>query len=102
MLPALRSLCCLIVVATTCPTFADESAKPHPTKPQFPGPSAEGFLLPNGWRLTPAGEHVLLTDLPLNILTSPDGKYAFVATSGYNAHELSVIELASKTKIAVQ
>ncbi len=64
------------------------------------GPSESGFLLPNGWRLTPAGKHVLLTDLPLNILTSSDGKYAFVATSGYNTHELTAIELATGDKIA--
>src|SRR5262245_46095393 len=68
----------------------------------LPGPNAAGFLLPNGWRLTPAGEQVPLTDLPLNILTTADGKYALVATSGYNAHELSVIELATGKKAAVE
>src|SRR5436190_8862585 len=68
----------------------------------FPGPSAEGFLLPNGWRVTPVGRQVELTDLPLNILTSPDGSHAFVATSGYNAHELTVIELATGKKVSVE
>src|SRR5262249_49491061 len=66
------------------------------------GPSEKGFVLPNGWRLTPAGEQVPLTDLPLNILTTPDGKYALVATSGYNAHELTVIDLATRKKAAMQ
>lgn len=69
-------------------------------EPQFPGPTGQGVLLPNGWRLTPAGEQVPLTDLPLNILVTPDGKYALVATSGYNAHELTVVELSSRKKVA--
>src|SRR5260221_126955 len=64
--------------------------------------SDEGVLLPNGWRLTPAGRQVLLTDLPLNIVTSADGKQALVATSGYNAHELTSIELTTGKKTAVE
>lgn len=68
----------------------------------FAGATESGFLLPNGWKLTPAGEQIILTDLPLNILTSPDGRYAFAATSGYNAHELTAIELATGRKAAVE
>jgi YVTN family beta-propeller protein len=62
-------------------------------KSQFPGPTDKGFLLPNGWTLTPAGKHVPLTDLPLNILPLKDGRHALVATSGFNKHELSLIDL---------
>ena len=62
-------------------------------KPQFAGPTANGFLLPNGWTITPAGRQVALTDLPLNILPSDDSKTTLVATSGFNAHELSLIEI---------
>jgi len=69
---------------------------------RFPGSTAEGILLPNGWRLTPAGNQVPLTDLPLNIIPTPDGKQAFVATSGYNAHELTAIELETGKKVATQ
>ena len=68
-------------------------------QPAFPGPIEGGFLLPNGWRVTPVGQQVLTTDLPLNILTTADGKYALVATSGYNAHELTVVELATGRKV---
>jgi YVTN family beta-propeller protein len=67
---------------------------------KFVGPTDTGFLLPNGWRLTPAGRHVLLSDLPLNIRTSSDGQHAFVATSGYNKHELTAIDIATGSKIA--
>ena len=37
-------------------------------KPIFPGPNKDGFLLPNGWTLSPAGNHVITSDLPLNII----------------------------------
>jgi YVTN family beta-propeller protein len=62
-------------------------------KPRFAGPTDTGFLLPNGWHLTPAGTHVITTDLPLNIIPLKDGKRAVVATSGYNKHVLSVVDL---------
>jgi YVTN family beta-propeller protein len=71
-------------------------------KPRFAGPTEKGFLLPNGWTLTPAGKHVTLTDLPLNILPLADNKYALVATSGFNKHELSLIDLAALKVVDAQ
>ncbi len=69
-------------------------------KPRFAGPTDRGFLLPNGWTLTPAGDQVALTDLPLNILPTADGKHALVATSGFNAHELSLVDLDARAVAA--
>ncbi|MFN0053036.1 MAG: YncE family protein, partial [Planctomycetales bacterium] len=94
-----------LVLGITLGVFAGEPAwsqTPPGQRPQFAGqqPGDEGFLLPNGWRLTPAGRHVTLTDLPLNILVSNDGKQAIVSTSGYNAHELTIVDLESGKKIA--
>ena len=40
--------------------------------PRYAGPTDKGFLLPNGWTLKPAGEHVPLADLPLNIIPLAD------------------------------
>ncbi|MFO1021975.1 MAG: hypothetical protein U0903_14975 [Planctomycetales bacterium] len=65
-------------------------------KPRTAGPTDTGFLLPNGWHLTPAGEHVTLTDLPLNIIPLADNRRAVVATSGFNRHELSLIDLQTR------
>ncbi|MEX0676505.1 MAG: bifunctional YncE family protein/alkaline phosphatase family protein [Pirellulales bacterium] len=62
-------------------------------KAEFPGQKEKGFLLPNGWMITPAGEQVILKDLPLNIIPLALGRHALVATSGYNAHELTVVDL---------
>ncbi|WP_148595083.1 alkaline phosphatase family protein [Aquisphaera giovannonii] len=69
---------------------------PAQEAPAYAGAHADGFLLPSGWKLKPAGEHVALTDLPLNIVPLADGRHALVATGGYNAHELSVIDLAAR------
>jgi DNA-binding beta-propeller fold protein YncE len=64
--------------------------------PRYAGATEKGFLLPNGWTLKPAGEHVSLADLPLNIIPLPDNRHALAATSGYNAHELSLIDLQER------
>ena len=64
--------------------------------PSYAGPTEKGFLLPNGWTLKPAGEHIPQADLPLNIIPLADNRHVLVATSGYNAHELSLIDLDQK------
>src|SRR6516164_1701903 len=63
-------------------------------KPQAAGPTDDGFLLPNGWTISPAGRHVELADMPLNIVPLADGHSALVASSGYNRHELCLVDLA--------
>jgi YVTN family beta-propeller protein len=68
-------------------------------QPRFAGPTERGFLLPNGWTVSPAGAHVALTDLPLNIVPLADSRHVLVATSGYNAHKLSLVDLAGQKEI---
>ncbi len=65
-------------------------------KPEFPGQKDQGYLLPNGWTITPAGEQMILKDLPLNIIPLADCRHALVATSGYNAHELTLVDLQTR------
>ena len=67
-----------------------------PGDPRYAGATEKGFLLPNGWTLKPAGEHVPLADLPLNIVPTADNRHVLAATSGYNAHELSLIDLQER------
>lgn len=81
------SLAVLVILGGTL--FAQE-------KPRYAGPTDKGVLLPNGWTITPAGEQVIVADLPLNILPTADSRYALVATSGYNKHQLSLVDLAKK------
>src|SRR5262245_19863867 len=84
-----RVLWFLLGVLVCAPLVAKDRA-------EFPGQRQDYFRLPNGWRIAPAGEQVLLKDLPLNIVPLADGAHALVATSGYNEHELTRIDLGSK------
>ncbi len=59
----------------------------------------EGYLLPNGWTLTPAGEQIEVGDLPMNIVVEPRGRQAFVLNSGWNEHTVSVIDLVHNRKV---
>jgi DNA-binding beta-propeller fold protein YncE len=50
-------------------------------------------LLPNGWRIAPAGRHMTIGDLPLNLVLSQDGKHLIVANNGYAKPTLRVVDL---------
>jgi YVTN family beta-propeller protein len=53
-------------------------------------------VLPNGWKVTPAGKIVALSgDMPLRVLPLPDGRRALVLTGGYHDHSLSIVDIAS-------
>ena len=65
------------------------------SKSRFAGPTDSGFLLPNGWHLTPAGKQVDTSDLLLNIFPMKDSRRAVVATSGFNEHQLGIVDLDS-------
>jgi len=77
-------------------TAALAQSLPAQDKPRFAGPTERGYLLPNGWTVSPAGDQVVTTDMVLDIRTTPDGKHALVASSGFNDHDLIVVDLASK------
>jgi YVTN family beta-propeller protein len=83
------TLSVVVVAAGLCPVQAQEA-------PRYAGATEKGFLLPNGWTLQPAGQHVVLADLPLNIVPMSDNRHALAATGGYNAHELTLIDLQER------
>lgn len=59
-----------------------------------PGVMAGGVtLLPNGWRIAPAGRHIQVGDLPLAMLESPDGRYLLVSNNGYARPTVAVVDL---------
>jgi YVTN family beta-propeller protein len=60
-----------------------------------PGPEGGGVtLLPNGWRIAPAGRHITVGDLPLAMAESPDGRYLVVSNDGHAKATLAVVDLA--------
>jgi len=85
-----------VVVWAAAMTLTFTAAFQAQEAPHYAGSNAKGFLLPNGWTLKPAGQQVPLADLPLNIIALADNRRVLTATSGYNAHELLLIDLTDK------
>lgn len=59
----------------------------------LPGKYNNVTLLPNGWRLTPAGEQVQIGELPLNLIITGDEKYALTSNNGVADNSISVVDL---------
>lgn len=62
---------------------------------QLPGkiPQTEQVLLPNGWKLSPAGRNSLqLGDLPLNMQLSASGKLLAVTNNGQSTQSVQLID----------
>ncbi len=53
-------------------------------------------LLFNGWGLTPAGEQVVISDMPLKLVVSPDKRLLAAACAGFNNTGLALIDLATR------
>src|SRR4051794_18895533 len=94
-----RRIPTLTLAAALAATLAAAPGLDAQEAPRYAGPTATGFLLPNGWTISPAGDQVPLSDLPLNILPLADGRHALVATAGYNAHQLSLVDLEAKAVV---
>jgi DNA-binding beta-propeller fold protein YncE len=50
-------------------------------------------LLPNGWKIAPAGRHIPIGDLPLAMLETPDGRSLVVSNNGMEKPTLTVVDL---------
>ncbi len=88
---AVSSLLLLLVVAAAVALHTYRSRLK--TVPDIPT-ADNRMTLPNGWRLTPAGQAIPLPgDMPLKMILSPDGKYLLVNTGGFNNHAVNVIDL---------
>src|SRR4051812_9326244 len=62
-----------------------------------PGMMDDGsVLLPNQWRLRPAGKQIAVGDFPVNIALHPSGAFAAVLHCGYGQHEIIVIDVKAE------
>jgi len=62
---------------------------------ELPGraPGVRGAAqLPNGWRLTPAGQHVSTSDTVLGVAVDPSARVAAAVTGGFGPHKLYLID----------
>ena len=58
-----------------------------------PGRQRNATLLPNGWRIDPAGRHIGVGTLPLAVVQSPDGCCAVVTSNGYATPTITVVDI---------
>jgi YVTN family beta-propeller protein len=56
-------------------------------------------LLPNGWRIAPAGSHLDAGDLPLAMALHPDGRHLVITNNGWSKPSLRVVDLARRQAI---
>lgn len=56
-------------------------------------------LLPNGWSLTPIGKSIPLGDLPLNIATSKQNRYAAVTNNGQSIQSIQLIDAKNNIEL---
>ena len=82
---------CVCVCASMVAAFGD-------TQPsQRPGALGGGVtLLPNGWKIAPAGRHISVGDLPLAMAETPDGSAVLVANNGFARPSISVVDLQNR------
>ena len=70
------------------------------SKTQLPGKLADGsILLPNHYKLTPAGKQIPVGDLPLNMVLSPDGKMLAVTNNGFSRQFVSILDVKSARQV---
>jgi DNA-binding beta-propeller fold protein YncE len=78
-----KLIICLALTVSSLAAFA-----------QTPGKIAQTgqVLLPNGWKLSPAGTSLPLGDLPLNIQLSASGRLLAVTNNGQSTQSIQLID----------
>jgi YVTN family beta-propeller protein len=96
----LLTLC--LIFSILLPTVSAQQTRPSaPRRAQrtLPGKTLGGTLLPNGWRLTPEGTQIPVSDLPLNLALSRDGRYLLATTNGNGDQTINVIDLRAQRSV---
>lgn len=96
MLHAAATVCgmkILLAVAFVLCSLSVSTFGVHPMTLQ-PGPIGFGVtLLPNGWKIAPAGHHIVVGDLPLAMAESPDRRWLLVSNNGYALPSISIVDV---------
>ncbi len=74
-------------------------AQNKPGSVELPGKYKNYTLLPNGWRLTPAGKQVPIGELPLNMVVTKNQRYAITSNSGMGINSLSVVDVKTLKEV---
>jgi len=74
--------------------FSTADPQSRRNQARLPGGSdGTGYLLPNGWRVTPAGKQLPVGDLPLAIVLHPDGTHLLVSNNGNGEQSVDLLDL---------
>ncbi len=90
-----------LVFLLTISSFAQTVQKAQwPSEPRVtPGAKSSGVLLSNGWTLTPTGKQIPVSDLPMNMEMSKDGRFLLVTTNGNGEQEVDIIDLQMQQSV---
>ncbi len=66
---------------------------------RLPGKYERFTLLPNGWKLSPAGMAIPIGELPLNMVVTSDGRFAITSNNGTGEQSLSVVDLEKQQEV---
>ena len=89
---ALMAVLALVVCALVAP-LAQRGKDPA----ELPGVKGKGVtLLPNGWRIAPAGRSIAVGDFPMSMVLAADGRHAIVSNNGWSKPTLTVVDLAQQ------
>jgi YVTN family beta-propeller protein len=89
----IRKSAVLLTFAACVAAVMAPLAQQGPRPPRWPGYEGHGVtLLPNGWRIAPAGRHVFVGDLPMNMVPSADGRFIVVSSTGWEKPALVVFD----------
>jgi hypothetical protein len=88
--PAVLALVCLSPAAALF--AAQGAAAPKAAAPPARIKEPKVTLLPNGWRISPVGQHFTVGDLPMNLVVTPDGAHVIVTNNGYSQPNLVVYD----------
>lgn len=61
-----------------------------------PGLNPGEHLLFNGWGLTPAGQHIPVTDLALKMVVAPDKRALVAVHGGFNQHGVTLADISTR------
>jgi len=67
---------------------------------KVPGHYPDGTLLFNGWRLTPAGRHHAMTNMPIGGAFSPDKSSYAISSCGYGEPSLRIFDVKTEKEYA--
>ena len=82
----------VLVLAGVGPVAQRAGSPPH-----WPGFEGKGVtLLPNGWRIAPAGKSIPVGDFPMSMVLTADGRHAIVSNNGWSRPSLTVVDLTQQ------